>query len=139
MAPMLTRWGIAWACLCAALALHVTDEAANDFLAFYNPVATEIQAVIPIFPVFVFEDWLSALAAATSLLVLLTPLANAGAPVMRPLSCLFAAIMIGNSLMHIGASLWLSRLVPGVLSSPILLAAAITLVVSARSATSSRS
>jgi hypothetical protein len=109
---MLTRWGIAWAGLCAALALHVVDEAANDFLAFYNPIAAEIRTVVPIFPMFVFDDWLNALAVVIGLLVMLTPFANANAPEMRPLSYLFAAIMIGNGVIHIAASLWLSRLVP---------------------------
>lgn len=69
---MLTCWSMAWLSLCAALALHVVDEAAN---------AAEIRAVIPIFPVFTFSGWMDALGAAISLLVALTPFA--GAPAMR--------------------------------------------------------
>jgi len=58
-----TRFGIAWVCLCVALALHVTDEAMTDFLSVYNPAVRAIRKRFPFLPVpvFTFKVWLTGL------------------------------------------------------------------------------
>jgi hypothetical protein len=47
---------------------------------------------------------------------------------MTPLSYVFAALMLGNGLLHILGSLYLKRLMPGVYSAPLLLAGSIYLL-----------
>ena len=56
---MYRRVGWAWLALCFALALHVWDEAAHDFLAVYNPNAAAIRASLPWLPVpqFTYTEW----------------------------------------------------------------------------------
>jgi hypothetical protein len=111
--------------LCIALAVHVADEAAHDFLALYNPTAQALRAHVPwlALPVFSFQVWLAGLAVAVLALLALSPLAFRRSRIMRPVAWAFAALMTANALGHVGASLYLRRLAPGVLSSPLLLAA----------------
>ncbi|HEX2091223.1 MAG TPA: HXXEE domain-containing protein [Longimicrobiaceae bacterium] len=125
-----TRWGWAWIALCLSLAVHVADEAVHDFLAVYNPVARSLRERIPLLPVpvFTFRVWLAGLVLVILLLLLLSPFAFRQARWMRPLSYAFGVLMIGNALQHILSSLYLHRLMPGVLSSPLLLLAALFLL-----------
>jgi len=44
----------------------------------------------------------------------------------------FSALMVANALGHIGSSVWMGRLMPGVYSSPVLLVAAALTFVRAR-------
>ena len=129
----LRRFGTAWVLFALALALHVTDEAAHDFLSTYNASVRVIRARLPFlpFPTFSFRIWLTLLVAGILLLLCLSPWAFRGASwlriVARPL-----AIIVGilNATGHISSSIYLQRWMPGVYSSPILLAAAIFLLVS---------
>lgn len=128
------RFGFAWVAFALALALHVSDEATHDFLAFYNPSARAIRERFPFLPVptFTFPVWLSLLIAAVILLLCLSPLAFRGKGWLRvaawPLGVL---VGIANAALHISSSIYFHRWVPGVYSSPVLLAAAIYLLVSA--------
>src|SRR5262245_55745948 len=56
----LLRHGLAWLGLCAAFALHVTDEALTGFLSVYNPTVLAIRETFPNFPmpIFTFRVWL---------------------------------------------------------------------------------
>jgi len=121
--------GWAWLALCAALALHVADEALTDFLSFYNPMVERIRERVPFFPMptFTFEVWLTGLIVGILLLTALTPFAFRGARWMRPLAYVFAAIMFLNGCGHIFGSVYFARLLPGVYSSPFLLAASVYL------------
>jgi len=122
-----TEFGAAWLSLAIAFGLHVADEAAHDFLSWYNPVARSIRqrlAGIPFPPVFTFWPWLLGLLVVTSGAVLLTPYAIARRPWMRPLALGFAAINVGNGLLHIVGAVRLRRRVPGMLSAPLLLGTA---------------
>jgi hypothetical protein len=38
------HWTLSWTGLAVALGLHVADEAANDFLAFWNPLVRSLPA-----------------------------------------------------------------------------------------------
>lgn len=126
-----TKWGIAWVALVLALALHVIDEAANDFLGFYNPMILALResyAWIPL-PTFTFPVWIIGLAVGVSILLALSPLVFAGKRYLRPLAYFLGILMTANGLGHIGASVCLDKLVPGVYSSPVLLVASAALLI----------
>ena len=138
--PSARRFGFAWLTFAAALALHVTDEATHDFLSVYNPNARAIRARFPFLPVptFTFATWLILLAAAIALLFALSPLAFRAARWIRiaalPISLVFG---VANACLHLLSSVYYQRLMPGVLSSPFLLAAALFLLLASRHAHSS--
>src|SRR5579864_3014024 len=127
------RFGIAWIFFALALALHVTDEATHDFLSIYNPSVLAIQARFPFLPLptFTFAVWLTLLIAGIVLLLCLSPLAFQGKRwlqiVARPLAIV---VGVGNATLHISSSVYFQRWMPGVYSSPLLLIAAIFLLVS---------
>jgi len=129
-----SRTGWAWLALCAALALHVADEALTDFLSFYNPMVERIRERIPYFPMptFAFETWITGLIVGIVLLTALTPFAFRGARWILPLAYVFAVIMFLNGCGHIFGSVYFGRLLPGVYSSPFLLAASVYLFRGAR-------
>jgi hypothetical protein len=111
--------------LCAALALHVTDEALTGFLSVYNPTVRALRSGLTVLVCFLF---------------LLTPLFfRAGRPV-RPLAAIFAVLMIGNGMGHVlgtiagqtVASVSFPRPMPGFWSSPFLIAAAVWVLVELR-------
>lgn len=124
------RWGWAWVALCVALAIHITDEALTDFLSVYNPAVRAIRQRLPLLPlpVLTIEVWLTGLILTIILLLSLSVFVFRGARWMRPLACIFAVIMLANGLGHTAGSIYLGRLMPGVYSSPLLLAASIYLL-----------
>lgn len=118
------HFGMAWMTLCVALAVHVADEAFTNFLSVYNPAVQTIRSHWPLIPLptFSFPVWLTGLIAAVILLLSLSPFAFRKARFMAPLSCVFGIVMLGNGLLHIGGSIYMGRLMPGVYSAPSLLA-----------------
>jgi hypothetical protein len=126
--------GWAWIALAFALALHVADEAAYDFLSVYNPTVRSIRERVPWLPLpaFEFGEWIAGLATGVVLLLSVSPLVFRYARRMRPLSYVLGAIMLLNAMQHIAASIYMRRPMPGVLSSPVLLAASLWLMVTAR-------
>lgn len=129
---MSTGYGVPWLVLCGALAIHVADEALTDFLSVYNPAARAIRARFPFLPVptFTFRVWLGGLVVAVIVLASLSPFAFRGAEWLRPLAYVFGIVMAGNGTLHLTASLWKRRLIPGTYSAPLILAAAINLLAS---------
>jgi hypothetical protein len=128
------NFGYAWLAFALALAVHVADEAAHDFLSVYNPAVRAIRARLPFLPLptFGFPAWLGGLIAGIVLLLLLSPLAFAADYNVRIIAWPLAAIVgIGNGLLHIAASLFKSRWMPGVMSAPLLIAAAVWLLAAA--------
>jgi hypothetical protein len=121
----MTTFGLAWLAATIALALHVADEAAHDFLSFYNPQALRIRRalgnIVPFPPTFTFVPWLTGLVAGIALLVFLVPPASAGSPWMRPLGYFLAALHIANGSGHVIGSLVTRRLLPGAISAPLLI------------------
>jgi len=128
------RFGIAWIAFALAVAVHVTDEATHNFLATYNPRILAIRARFPLLalPTFSFRVWLTMLIAGILLLFCLSPLAFRGAAWLR-IVALPLGFFVGvcNAAGHIGSSIYLHRWMPGVYSSPLLLAAASFLLVTA--------
>ena len=120
------RHGLVWVLLTLALAVHVVDEALNDFLSFYNPAVQAIRQVVPFLPLptFTFESWLSGLILGIVVLAAITPLVISGGRWTIWLSYFFSFFMILNGLGHIAVSFYLRRPMPGVYSSPLLLGAA---------------
>jgi hypothetical protein len=108
-----------------ALAVHVADEALTDFLSVYNPAARAIRQRFPLLPlpVFTFEVWLTGLILALVTLLGLSFFVFRGVRWMRPLAYIFSVMMMANGLGHMAGSFYLGRLMPGVYSSPLLLAA----------------
>lgn len=123
--PAAVRRADAWVGLCLALALHAVDEALTDFLSVYNPTVQSIRehvSWLPL-PTFTFEVWLGGLIVAVIILSCLTVFVLRGARWMTPVSYAFGALMLANGLVHIAGSIQLGRFMPGVYSSPVLLAA----------------
>ncbi len=120
-----------WVFLALAIALHVTDEALTGFLPLYNSIVESLRESYPWVPLptFSFPVWLTGLVIGVLLLLSLSPLVFAGSPYLRPVSYVLGVLMVGNALGHIGASIYWGIMAPGVLSSPILLLAALALLI----------
>ncbi len=127
------RWTLSWIALALALGLHAADEAANDFLAFWNPLAESLRDRVPALPLptFSFGLWLGGLIGAVLVLLSLSWFVQRGAAWMRPVSYVLAVIMLGNGLLHLAGTVYEGQAVPGVYSSPVLLLAAGSLFVAA--------
>ncbi len=135
-----SRLGLAWLLMCAALGLHVADEALTGFLAVYNPTVLAMRARLGfwLMPTFEFRIWLSGLLAGITLLLVLSPWAFRNARWVRPLAY-FVAVVTGllNALGHaiatvLGrtvATVQFSRPAPGFYSSPVLLICSVYLLV----------
>jgi uncharacterized protein with HXXEE motif len=125
------RHWLAWIALCGALAVHVADEALTDFLALYNPRVLALRDRYPFLPLttFTFEGWLALLIFAIVALTAASFFVWKGRWAMRPISYVFAGFMLLNGLMHIAGSFYMGTFMPGVYSSPLLLAASIFLIV----------
>ena len=128
------RHWMCWIALCGALAVHVADEALTDFLAIYNPTVLAIRERYPFLPLttFTFENWLSLLIFAIVALTAASYFVWQGRWAMRPISYIFAGLMLVNGLMHIAGSFYMRTFMPGVYSSPLLIAASIALIVRTR-------
>jgi hypothetical protein len=133
MASRIAQWRTAWVGLALALGLHVTEEALTGFLPVYNQVVQGVRARYPWVPLptFTFPVWLGGLILGVALLLALTPVVSRGARWIRVVSVILGVVMTGNALGHLGASVYWGRLAPGVYSSPLLLIAAIALLVTA--------
>ena len=128
------HWGIAWLSLVFALALHVADEALTGFLPVWNSLvqsARETYGWVPL-PTFDFAVWLGGLVVGIALLLSLAPLVFAGKSYLRPLAYFLGVLMVLNALAHITASIYWGSLAPGVISSPVLLLAALFLLITTR-------
>ena len=130
------RHWLAWMVLCGALAIHVADEALTGWLDWYNPTVRAIHEQYPIvsilLPTFTFEIFLSLLIFAVVTLVAVSYFVWKGRWAMRPISHIFAVVMLSNGVFHIAHSIYMRELMPGVYTSPLLLAASIVLIVYTR-------
>ena len=131
---MVRNFGYAWVAFALTVAVHVTDEATHDFLSVYNPLARAIRERVPFLPIptFTFEIWIAGLAAGILLLLALSPLAFKNNRTLRYIAFPLAVIVgLFNAAGHFGGSLYFQRWMPGVYSAPLLLLAAIWLLVAA--------
>jgi hypothetical protein len=128
------RFGAAWVALSLSVAIHVADEALNGFLEVYNPIVTSIRGRLPFLPIptFTFEVWLVGLILGVCLLLALSVFAFRGPRWLIPLSYILGFLMLMNGLIHLSGTVYLRRPMPGVYSSPLLLASATYLLVITR-------
>lgn len=124
------QWGWAWIALSITLGLHVTDEATTGFLPLYNSIVGTIRKSYPWVPLptFTYSVWLTGLIIVVIALLLMAPMVFAGNRFFRPVSYFLGVLMTLNALAHIGGSFYFGALVPGALSSPVLLISAVALL-----------
>lgn len=124
--PLSTKLGRAWLSLWGAFCAHVADEAIFDFLSFYNPVVRWLRGEVPWLPLplFTFERWLATLFIALSILLAASFWVSGGTRAARVLAMTFAIIMTLNAMGHAIGSLYWGLPMPGIWSSPLLLAGA---------------
>ena len=120
--------------LCGALAVHVADEALTGFLDMSNPTVRALREKYPLLfgPTLSFEISLSLLILAVIMLSAASFFVWKGRWAMRPISHVFAVFMLANGLLHIGVSIYMREFVSGVYTSPLLIAAAVVLIVYTR-------
>jgi hypothetical protein len=136
--PAASGFGTPWLLLCLAFALHAWDEAAHDFLSYYNSTVVALYGHFSWFPRMdlQFRTWLAALLVANLVLLALTPWAYRNARWLRPLAYGFAAIQLLNGTGHILAAIWgrtvpsvhFEGAAPGVYTAPLLMALAAYLI-----------
>lgn len=116
------RLAIAWVSLTIAFGIHVADEALHDFLAFYNPLAMSLRDMLlwTWMPTFEFGTWLGLLIGAEAALLSMSWFAFYRARWMVWASLFYGLVMLLNGLLHMGASAYLQKAVPGVWSAPLI-------------------
>jgi len=108
----------------------VIDEALNNFLELYNPIVLKIRESIPFIPLptFTFKIWIAGLSILIILLFSLTPFVFKRNKIIIRLIQVFSILMIFNGLGHIIGSIYYSKIIAGMVSSPFLIIAAICLI-----------
>jgi len=121
----------AWVVMITMVWIHVCEEALTGFLPFYNRVVETLQGQVGFFPMptFSFGPWLGGLLLAVALCYALTPLVARGGRTIRAVTTVLGVLMVGNALGHLVGSAYLGRVLPGMWTSPLLLIAAIYVVV----------
>lgn len=111
----------AWMLLCAALAVHITDEATTGFINLYNPavVAMGLPALQMTFPL-----WIGLLALGVAGLLILSIWVRRGTFWTIQAAYAFSFLMGSNALAHLVYSLHRGAWMSGAYTSPLLLAAA---------------
>jgi hypothetical protein len=132
-AAVIRKHGFAWVYLTIALAVHVTDEAINDFLSVYNPIVTKLVREHPYLPLptFSFKLWITGLIIAVVGLFALAPLVFMGKKAMVIISFFYGGLMLLNGLTHITGSFLLDGIMPGTWSAPLLIIASVYLIFTA--------
>src|SRR5688500_17409281 len=125
----------AWVYLWAHLAAHVIEEAATGFPGVANAAlaAWSRDFGLPLLQL-VYGEWLGALIVVLATLIAMTPWVARGAAWAPAASYIFAGVMIANGVGHLLSPLYLARFLPGQFSSPLMIAAALWLIVQARRA-----
>jgi hypothetical protein len=132
--PKLKRedsFGLAWLCLSLACTLHIWDEAAHQFLPYYNATVLALYAHFGGFPRLdmEFRTWLGGLLLGNLALLALTPLAFRNARWLRPVGYFIAVVAflecLGQVLLtirgHTSDSVQFEGVSPGFYTAPLLL------------------
>jgi hypothetical protein len=117
------KLSISYLCLVGSLALHVIDEAINHFLDFYNPLVLKLKEHLIFFPfpTFGFKVWISGLILVIITLLLIAPFVYRRNKVILLVTRIFAILMVFNGFGHFAFSIYHTRALAGMLSSPILI------------------
>jgi hypothetical protein len=113
--PAAVSFGTPWLLLCLAFGFHVWDEAAHDFLSYYNSTVLALYGHFSWFPRLdmQFRTWLATLLVGNLVLLALTPWAYRNAAWLRPLAYVLAVIQLLHGTGHIAAAIR-GRTVPSV-------------------------
>jgi hypothetical protein len=132
MAIALHRWTVAWFVLSATLALHIAEEATSGSYLVYGETLDFLRQIFPQLPIppFQFTVWLVDIVGAILVLLSLTWLVQKRSPIMRPASFALATFTTANAMLHILFSLASDRILAGTLTSLLLLAASLFLLLS---------
>lgn len=132
MGHTLQRWTVAWFVLSAALALHIAEEATSGAYLVYGETLDFLRQIYPqlAIPPFKFSVWLFDITGTILVLLSLTWLVQKRFRIMRPASFALATFTTANAMMHILFSLASDRVLAGTLTSPLLLAASLFLLLS---------
>jgi hypothetical protein len=114
---------VSYLILVGSLILHVIDEAINHFLDFFNLLVIKLKEHLTIFPfpVFTFKIWITGLTLAIIILIIITRFIQRRNRFAFVITRIFAVLMIINGLGHIAFSIYYKRIIPGMLSSPVLI------------------
>ena len=127
-------FGWAWVTFAALLALHVADEAKNDFLTVYNPNAAAIRAHYPFIPLptFTLFGFIVTLSLGVLFLLCLSPFAfRQSKPLCRIAIPLSIVVGLLNAAAHLTSSYLFQRWMPGSFSSPLLIVGGAYLLITA--------
>ncbi len=135
-----SNFAMAWVLLTSALALHVLDEALNDFLSLYNPLVSNLNKQMGFFsfPVFTFSLWLTGLIVIIIVLFGLTYFARQRKKWILYFAYFYGVLMVMNGLGHIVGTFYYNKLIAGVYTSPLLLISSFYLLWSAGKAINKR-
>jgi hypothetical protein len=135
-------FGAAWLFLTVAVGLHIWDEAAHQFLSYYNATVLALYAHFGGFPRLgmEFRTWLGGLLLGNLALLASTPLAFRNARWLRPAGYFIAAVAflecLGQVLLtirgHTSDSVQFEGVSPGFCTAPLLLISSAYLVWSLR-------
>jgi hypothetical protein len=122
-------FGRPWVFLTVAVAIHVADEAVNDFPSAYNSGVRHIRDQLPLvlLPTVTFDAWLASLVVGVCFLAALSPWAYRGHARLIPIASVVAVFMFLNAVGHVAVSLYMNDWVAGVYSSPLLFLSSIWL------------
>lgn len=118
------RFGTCWLLFGYTLALHVLDEAGNNFLSLYIPNALAMRHALPYLPIpiFTFRSWIGSLLCALAIWLMLALFAFQGKRWTRLLAIPVAIVVgLANGTAHIVSSIYMGYFAPGVYSAPLVL------------------
>jgi len=137
--PLFRRgFGLPWLLLCLVFTLHVGDEAAHDFLSYYNATVLTLYGHFSWFPRLdlTYRAWWIGMVLAIAVCSTLIPFAFLNARWLRPFAYLFASILFLNGMGHVASqirggtvpSVRFEGIAPGFYTAPLLLIASAYLV-----------
>jgi Protein of unknown function with HXXEE motif len=127
---------IAWLLLCAALTVHIAEEASRHFLDLWNPEVTALGlgALRFTFPV-----WITLLALAIVGLLILSYWVRRGTWWTPVAAYTFILLMLSNGVAHLAFSIYERAWMAGAYTSPLLILGSIYLWIATAQRTSDKS
>jgi len=121
----------AWLLMISVLGIHAFEESMTGFLPFYTQSVMTLRERLGFFPapIFSYRVWFGGLITIIILCYFLTLFVARGGKVIRTVTTVFGVLMVGNALIHLVGSVYSGRVIPGMWSSPFILAAALFLII----------
>ena len=120
---------IAWLLLCAALAVHIGEEASTGFLNLWNP---EVEALGLSALRFTFPVWMTLMALSVVGLLILSYWVRRGTWWTPTAAYTFILLMLSNGLAHLAFSAHRGAMMSGAWTSPLLILGSIYLWTTSR-------